>query len=365
MPDPVIIFTGGHHTAALEVARELRDRHRATIIWFGHRHSMWKDRSDSAEYREVSTANFKFINLLAGKVYATYNPVRLARVPFGFVQAFLYLLFYRLKFGKRLKGVVTFGGYLGVPVSFCARLLGLQVIVHEQTAVAGWANKFIAIFAKKIALSWEKSLSHYPDKKTVFTGLPLRKEILEKIPVKHRNTKQIFITGGKQGSHAINSVVFAALTVLLPRYTVIHQTGSSSVFMDYQKAQEIKSHLPPDLARKYSIYDYLPPSGVAEMLANSGVVIGRSGAHTVYELAALGTPSVLIPLSWASHSEQLHNAKLLEAASQAVILEQSSLTPEALCRAIERVSNLSVSPLSVPLDGTNRLIDLISREFNI
>ena len=160
-----LVFTGGHHTSALVVAKELKKKG-WNIIWYGHRHSMWGDESDSAEYREVTAAGIKFYDLKAGKFYATFSPLKLIRIPYGFLQAFLLLIFHRPN------GIVSFGGYLAVPTVICGWLLGIPSVTHEQTLVAGWANKLISLFVKKIAVSWPNSLTHYPKAKTIFTGLP-------------------------------------------------------------------------------------------------------------------------------------------------------------------------------------------------
>src|SRR3972149_2405238 len=142
-----LVFTGGHHTSALEIATALRNEG-WQITWFGHRHSLWDDSSDSAEYREVTAAGIKFYNLYAGKFYRTYNPLKLIRIPVGFIQSLLLLLLIRPD------GLVSFGGYLAVPVVITGWLLGIPAITHEQTVTAGYANSVIALLAKKIALSW-------------------------------------------------------------------------------------------------------------------------------------------------------------------------------------------------------------------
>ena len=115
-----LVFTGGHHTGALEVAKILKNRG-WEIVWFGHKHSMWRDTSHSSEYKEVTENGIKFYNLLAGKFHHTYNPLKLIRIPFGFLQT-LYLL---LKI--RPVGIVSFGGYLAVPTVIMGWVLGIRL----------------------------------------------------------------------------------------------------------------------------------------------------------------------------------------------------------------------------------------------
>jgi UDP-N-acetylglucosamine--N-acetylmuramyl-(pentapeptide) pyrophosphoryl-undecaprenol N-acetylglucosamine transferase len=361
---PFLIFTGGHHTGALAVAEALK-KEGWGIVWIGHRRSLWRDRSDSAEYREVISAGIPFYNLKAGKIYRTYHPLKLLRFPRGFIGAFYIILSLKLKLKSDLKGIVTFGGYLGAPVVFCGWLLGLPAIAHEQTMTAGWGNKFISLFAKKIAISWPGSARYYPGSKVVYTGLPLRPEI---IAVRKNQTDKkripglIYITGGKQGSHVINVAVMAALGDLLEKYTLVHQTGSSTQFMDYQRALDLRRKLDKKRQSRYRVCEYLSSREAAGLLSTAEVVVARSGAHIVQELAYLGCRCVLIPIPWSSHNEQFQNARLLASGRLAVILSEEDLNAKSLTEAISRARKLKPGKISVPEKGLENMIGLIDRE---
>lgn len=354
-----LVITGGHHTGSLVVAKTLRN-HGWTIFWVGHRHSMWGDTSDSAEYREVTSAGFPFFDLKAGKLYRTFHPLKLLRLPFGFFQAFFYLL--QLKRDPRfhLKGIVSFGGYLAVPTVISGWLLGIPGITHEQTVAQGWANRFLVPFVRKIAVSWPSSLSFYPASKSVLTGLPLRPEILHlsasPAPSLHR-PKTIYFTGGKQGSHIINQTVFNALPQLLTKYRIIHQTGSSTLYHDYDISREL-SHIHSG----YESFDFDSEKALAAF-SRADLIVSRSGAHTIYELAVLGKPSVLIPIPWVSHDEQNRNAQLLVSNHQAVVLPEVDLSPDHLLSAISAALSLSSPRLNVPVNGLDSLVQLIEQEF--
>ncbi|MBI2008583.1 hypothetical protein HYS82_02920, partial [Candidatus Amesbacteria bacterium] len=162
-----------------------------------------------------------------------------------------------------------------------------------------------------------------------------------------------YITGGKQGSHLINETVFAALPLLLKNYHVIHQTGSNSVFNDHLRATGIKHP-------NYEFFDYDSPKAI-QALADADVVVSRAGAHIVYELGVLGKKCVLIPLPHTSHSEQLKNAQALSA--QAVILPQARLSPHTLVSSVTSAMLLRPQNLNLPLDGTQRLLQLITHQF--
>jgi len=349
----ILIFTGGHHTSGLAVARMLQSS-QTQIIWFGHRHSSWKDRSDSAEYREVTQSNIKFINLQAGKFHRTYHPLKLLRLPWGFIQSFYHLIILKINHGTQIAGIVSFGGYLAVPVVICGWLLGIKSVTHEQTLVSGWANRVISIFCSKIALSWPQSQKYFPVDKCVVVGLPLRQEILDLKPEPTQST--IYITGGKQGSHLINSVILECLPKLLKNYTIIHQTGSNSLYRDFEKSQGIKSS-------GYHSFEYADSQTTAKNLQQASLVISRAGAHIMAELLYFQKPSVLIPIPGGSHHEQELNAQFLEALSQAIILPQSDLNPINLLIAIDKAQKLKPKFVKFDFNGLSNFAKLIFNEF--
>lgn len=351
-----LVFTGGHHTAGLEVAKLLAAAG-WQISWFGHRHSMWGDLSDSAEYTEVTSAGITFYDLKAGKFYHTFNPFKLLRIPLGFIQAFFWLL------TIRPQGIISFGGYLSVPTVICGWLLGIPSITHEQTTVIGWANRTIIHLVKKVCLSFPNDADFFPSQKTIVIGLPLRPEIVQLKNTAHSSDSTILISCGKQGSHFINTVIFAALPKLLSKYRVIHQTGSSSLYNDYQTARSLKSSLSPDLAYRYEVYDYLMGPHQAQALGQASLVIGRSGAHFTYELGYLGKPAILIPLPNASHNEQWQNAQLLKKHNLAIVIRQSEFTPQRLIAEIDLAKNLSRTPLPLPSDAAQKLVTIIESIF--
>ncbi len=335
-----LVFTGGHHTSALEVAKALKDKG-WQIVWFGHRHSMWGDESDSAEYKEVINAGIKFIDLKAGKFHRTFNPLKLIRIPFGFLQAFYYLLLHKPQ------GIVSFGGYLAVPTVLAGWLLGIPAVTHEQTVVSGWANKLISLFAKKVALAWPQSAAFYPKSKVVVTGLPIRPEIKKSPEIKNL----VYITGGKQGARVINEVVFRTLPQLFKEFKIIHQTG----YRDYDQAVKIKDP-------RYQPFNFNSAQAISA-LNEAAVVVSRAGAHTIYELGYLGKPCILIPIPWVSHNEQLENAQILERNHQAIILPEYQLTPQSLISSIKQALQLKPHPLNLPTDAAEKLIQLIEQEF--
>lgn len=338
-----IVFVGGHHTPALAVLDALagKFRHRQItyrFFWLGHRRSMWGDKKDSAEYLEVVGRGLPFYNLKAGKLYRTFNPRKLLRLPWGLFQAFYYLLLIRPVL------VVSFGGYLALPVALAASFFRVPFVTHEQTAAAGWSNRLLGFFAKKVFISWPSSAKYFPAAKTLLTGNPVRRDIFQAasplaFPGARESLPTIYITGGKQGAHAVNMVVQKALPILLEKYNLIHQCGHSTVTNDYLNLMRSREQLPAALKSGYLLKDYFGAEEIGAVFAKASFVISRSGANTVTELMALGKPAILIPLPNTPGQEQEKNAQMLESAGLAFIISQTALTPETLIGACARLVN--------------------------
>lgn len=321
-----IAVTGGHHTPALAVIEKLKERGNFNFYWMG-----W---TTQTEYRAIKKLDIPLLNLQAGKIYRTYSLRELARLALGFFHA-LYLL---VKIRPRL--IISFGGYLAAPVVLAGFLMRIPTVTHEQTVVAGWANRLISFFAKKIFVSWEQSMRFFSESKAVLTGNPVRRAVFEVRTTRFRFPERlstIYVTGGKQGSHVINETVRRALSEFLSRYNVIHQTGSSEVYRDYQKILVLRDQLPKKLARRYLVQEYFGEDEIGAVFKAADLVIARAGANTVVELAALGKPAILIPIPWVSHNEQMENAKLLERAGLAIILPQERLSSSNLLKEVERM----------------------------
>lgn len=349
----LIIFTGGHHNSALEVAKVLQ-KEGYRVIWIGHKFTAKGEKSLSAEFQEVSRAGIKFLELKAGKFYRKTDPLEWLKIIFGFFQSFAYLLSYRPSL------VYSSGGYLAVPVVISAWMMRIPSITHEQTVVAGWANKAIAPFVKKILLTHDTSLGNFPKEKSVVVGLPMRKELLNKKYTKKFSPNLLYITCGKQGSHIINQALFPIIPKLTEKFTVVHQTGSSTLTKDVDRARRIKEKLGENKDR-YIYAPYFFAEDAAVYIRSASIVISRSGAHTIYELMLLGKKAVLIPISWVSHNEQFLNARLAEEQIGSSVLEEKNLTPDSLHRAIlDLTKKPTIRPtIKLTTNATEKIADII------
>lgn len=343
-----LVITGGHHSSALPVIKKLKKEHKdVRIFWIGHKYSQKGNKNPTLEYIEISDLRIPFFNLIAGKFYKTYDPIRLLKIPLGFIHA-LYLL---VKIKPDV--ILSFGGYLAVPVVIVGKLLGIKSITHEQTVVVGYANKLISKYVDKILISWPQSIKFFPKEKTVYTGLPLRDELFEfestdlelneKLPT-------IYVTGGKTGSHDLNMLFLDILDELVEFCNVIHQCGDNSQYDDFEKLQK-KSLRYSERPGKYIIKKFILQDEIGYIYDRSKLVVSRSGAHTISELIALEKPSLLIPISWVSHNEQYKNAELVKSYGLAEIMDEEDLSPIRLLNKIKdmlaNIKNYKISDRSL------------------
>jgi UDP-N-acetylglucosamine--N-acetylmuramyl-(pentapeptide) pyrophosphoryl-undecaprenol N-acetylglucosamine transferase len=249
----------------------------------------------------------------------------------------------------RFRPAVIFstGGYVCVPPVIAGWLLRVPVLTHEQTVRSGLANRIAARFARRVAISFPESARDFSPAKTVLTGNPVRPDVLGGDPARaaaHWRLDPalpvIYVTGGAQGAHAVNEAVFAALPTLLDAVQVVHQTGEGpdGSRADLTQAERLAAETPLGQAR----YRPVPFVGaeLADLLALAALVVGRAGAGTLNELAAVGRPAVLIPLPGTSADEQTANARRMEAAGAAIVLLQDQLTPDRLADTVLRLTGM-------------------------
>lgn len=347
-----VVFTGGHHNSALVVAEALK-KEGLKVVWFGHKFTSSTDKSLSAEFQEVTNSGISFYELKTGKFYRQSNPLEYFKIILGFIQSFSYLL--KLK----PKLIVSFGGYLAVPTVISGYILGIKCITHEQTVVAGWANKAISHFVDKILVTHKTSLANYPKEKTVSVGLPIRPQLLDKKLTKRFDPPLIYVTCGKQGSHLINRALFPIIPQLVKKFTIIHQTGANTQLKDLEKARRVKESL-KEYSSRYIYAPYFFSPDAPSHIRSAKLIISRAGAHFTYELMLLGKRSILIPISWVSHNEQLLNAQLTIKHLPGVILEEKDLSSNNLLQSINLALKLPKKPkIKLDTDAQKKVIDII------
>ncbi len=326
-----IIIIGGHLTPALSVIEELEGK--ADILYVGRKHAIEGDKAVSLEYTTILEKNISFAEIKTGRFQRSltrHTFPSVIKIPGGFLRAVLIL--------KKFKPdvVVGFGGYVSVPVALAAKALRIPVVIHEQTLEAGGANRFISKFADKICISFDTSLKYFPKEKVVLTGNPVGDTIHhpgKRFPLDSKDPV-IYVTGGSQGSHFINHLISQTLAKLLDKYILIHQTGDSREFKDFDKLTILKEGLNNGKRDRYIISKFYSPYEVGAVMKRADLVISRAGINTISELIVLEKPSYLIPLPISQKDEQLKNAEFLKKLGLGEVGNQKSLTPDTFLREV-------------------------------
>jgi UDP-N-acetylglucosamine--N-acetylmuramyl-(pentapeptide) pyrophosphoryl-undecaprenol N-acetylglucosamine transferase len=283
---------------------------------------------------------------------------------YGVLRAALLLLW------LRPVAVVGFGGYPTLPPVMAAWLLRIPRIVHEQNAVLGRANRLLAARASAIATGYPDILAAKPALaiKAVHTGNPVRAAVREAVARAYEEpaetkTFRLLVFGGSQGARVMSEIVPGAIersaAALRARIRVVQQCRTE----DLEEVRAIYARLgvPAELA---AFFDDLP-----ERIAASHLVIARSGASTVAELAAIGRPSILVPLPHALDQDQLANATVLVAAGGALLIRQDGLSAERLAQELSQLAEkpamlagmAAAARAAGRADAAERLADLVVR----
>lgn len=224
--------------------------------------------------------------------------------------------------------VVGFGGYASMPVIIAAALLRIPVVLHEQNAGAGMANRVAAFWARRICVAFPQTLKAFPAKKVCLSGNPVRPELFS-IPSARPESMQLLVFGGSQGARPINECMVSALGLLLqqfPELHVVHQTGKA------QGEEIAQAYRAAGYSDRVEVVDFITDMMTA--YTQSTLVVCRAGATTVAELAASGRPALLVPFPQAAADHQTDNARALVDVGAAVMIAQSALTPETLATQI-------------------------------
>lgn len=273
---------------------------------------------------------------------------------------------------RRLKpaAVVGFGGYPTLPPLLAARLVGIPAVIHESNAVMGRANRILSARVTAIATSLPGVLDRDPAlaKKTTTTGTPMRPAILAAAATPYMlpaagGMLRVLVVGGSQGARVMADVVPGAIERLEP-----------ALWRQLTLTQQVRNE---DMERVRGIYDRLKITAelapffanLPARLASSQLVISRSGAGTVAELAAIGRPSILVPLPGAIDQDQFANAGVLADAGGALRIAQTEFTPERLAAEISafaaepgRLSAMAKGARTVgTLNAAERLADLVAK----
>lgn len=363
-----ILITGGHLTPALAVIDELKKNSGCEIIFVGRKYAFESELTISQEYQIITEKKIAFLPLNAGKLQRIFGLNTLKsflKIPFGFLKA------YQIVSQVKPDIILSFGGYLALPVCFSGYCQNIPIVTHEQTVIFGLANKLIFLLARKVCLSWPSNLTKTNSEKYILTGNPLREAIFNKTLPQWldigNNEKLIYLTGGNLGSHILNKTIASLIPGLLEKYILIHQTGENKTYGDYEKSLALKNELKPNLQKRYFPVKYLHEEEIGGILNRADLIISRSGGNTISEILTLKKVALLIPLPWAGGNEQMENAKMLKKFGNCEILEQNKLNSNTLSNMIDQFfnhyqnyqNNLSNLDNNQHLTAVSKIIEII------
>lgn len=309
--------TGGHVYPALAVAEDLRGRGHE-VVWLGTRAGL--------EARVVPAAGIPVEWLAVTGLRGKGWKARLA-APAMLLRALTEA--WRIVRRVRPAVVLGMGGFVSGPGGLVAKLLGIPLVLHEQNRVPGTTNRWLARWANVVLEAFPES---FPEStKARCTGNPLRGAIAAlsggEAGAPTDAPPRLLILGGSQGAKALNDVVPKALAALSEPVDVLHQTGATSrdatetLYQSLGKSAKVEAFI-DDMASAYRAAD---------------LVICRSGAMTVSELAAAGLPAIFIPFPHATDDHQTRNAAFLVEQGAARLIPQAELTAERLAAELHEL----------------------------
>jgi UDP-N-acetylglucosamine--N-acetylmuramyl-(pentapeptide) pyrophosphoryl-undecaprenol N-acetylglucosamine transferase len=345
--DKTIIITGGHPTPAIAFIDWLQmNSPHIKIVFVGRRHLNQHEKSDTYEYEQISSRKIDFVEAKykrgLGGLFNLLGSVSNSR---------------KILQKYRADIVLSFGGYVGVPICISAITMGLPFFIHEQTIQPGLANRLLAPFARKVFTAFSSSANKiqiFPwQLRAKCIGNPIRKDVFESQPLPQFMGKYIgktiFVFGGNHGSHAINNLIFHIIPRLVQKVNIVHQIGNVDEYGDWQKAVSIRDGLSHKSVGRYYPQKFFDSKEIASLQQHCDLLIGRSGANTVFELMVAKKPAILIPLPKSAGDEQRKHALFLADLGIAVLFDQAD-SPDNLFALIEHCLSTKTFVLKMNID---------------
>lgn len=318
--------TGGHLFPGIAIAE-------AIVEWEKGNEVLFIGTKRGIEMRVLQQRGFK-LKTIEAKPIKGRSILDKIKAVLGFPRSVLEAISILKDFKPQM--VLGVGGYSSGAVLIAAWLMGLKRVIHEQNVIPGMTNRVLKYFANRIFVSFEETMRYFPRHKTLITGMPVRKEIISSLTGNQSDLKDglykndkftLFIFGGSAGAHRINEKMLEALDHLgeiKSSLRLIHQTGFNDFewVSNHYKAKGFEAIVKPffdDMWEYYKISD---------------LIVCRSGASTIAELAISGKASILIPYPYAAHNHQLINATKLVEIGAAIMIQDRELSGESLSQKI-------------------------------
>lgn len=317
--------TGGHLFPALAVAEAFKERDPANqIVFVGSRRGLESTvlAREGHELKTIESAALKGKNW-AGKLISLMAVPKSLGQSWGLLHSFQPHL------------VLGFGGYASGPVVLTAWASGYKTAIHEQNAFPGLSNRILGRVADRVFLSFQNSAQHFPQSKILLTGNPVRRKIRKENAVSVPSTGAkftLFVFGGSQGAHRLNEAMGDSLSHLgdlKGKMRIIHQTGDR----DYDEVRRFYEREGVEAEVYRFIQDMDQAYGAADL------VLCRAGATTLFELMAMGKPSILVPYPYAANDHQTLNAQTLVDAGAALMVADGDLNGVTLSQILRQLSH--------------------------
>ncbi|MDI6734304.1 MAG: UDP-N-acetylglucosamine--N-acetylmuramyl-(pentapeptide) pyrophosphoryl-undecaprenol N-acetylglucosamine transferase [Patescibacteria group bacterium] len=242
--------------------------------------------------------------------------------------------------------VFSKGGTGSLSIVMATRFYSIPVIIHESDSVPSLTNRLAAHFAKRIGVSFKKTVNLFPKNKTAFVGNPIREDFYRDWKGQSE-AKMLFgfdakeplvlILTGSQGSTRINGFIFDHLEELLKTFQILHQAGEVNLKDGKAISESIFKETESDLQNRYKIMGFISSEEMKNALSAADVVVSRAGAGAIYEIAVSGKPVILIPLSESANDHQRENAYEYSKTGAGMVIEESNLGINMLLTEIKNI----------------------------
>ncbi|HAM88980.1 MAG: UDP-diphospho-muramoylpentapeptide beta-N- acetylglucosaminyltransferase [Candidatus Falkowbacteria bacterium GW2011_GWC2_38_22] len=321
--------TGGSVTPLLAISEILGNIQYSIFniqyLWIGTKTGIERQMAESAgiEYRAIFSGKLR-------RYWSWQNVVDIFKIKIAFFQSLFILI------NEKPDLIISAGSFVSVPLVWAAWILRIPVLIQQLDVRPGLANKLMAPFAKKVMVTFEKSLTDYGDK-AVLVGNPIRKEFtsvkiskreaMQKIGLRD-NKPVVLVMGGGTGAGAINELVIKSIDSLTKVCQILHITGKGKAGLPMMRAMETNIY--------YKYFEFLDVFGLIKNYSAADIIISRAGIGSLTELSYVAKPTIIIPMP-DSHQED--NSAVFAKADAAIVLNQNELTGEILLNNIKMILN--------------------------
>ncbi len=331
--------TGGHIFPIIAIAEEMRKKdQKVNISYMGPSDFTSRAFLPKSKIRAYYVSSGKLRRYFSIGAFFSNIFDLLIKIPFGIFQAFCIMFF------TAPDVIISKGGFGSIPVIIAGWMLRIPTFMHESDVVPGLANKIGSKFSEKIFVSFPiNEMEYFPRKKMIESGNPVRKilaqgnkeEAMKKFELSGEKPV-VLILGGSQGSERINDVVLDVLVDILQEFEIIHQTGMTGF---KRVKNESIAMIDEPLRRYYHPYFFLDEQELALAYAACDCVVGRSGAGTIFEIALVKKPSIMIPLPESAQNHQVRNAYSYAKNGACLVLEEGNFTHHFFLAKLKEMLN--------------------------